>query len=69
MVPLYEELEAAKHSLINPQTWTELHYSERALAVAHYRTHLLVEQHLADAAEQERERERRKQNRRGGRKR
>lgn len=47
----YEAREAARFGGYNYMQWLELEPEERALGVAHYRTHLMLEAHIADAAE------------------
>lgn len=49
LVPLYEEREAAIFSHYNFTEWQALDYSEKAMAVAHYRLSRLVSIHEEDA--------------------
>lgn len=49
LVPLYEEREAATFSHYNFNEWQALHYSEKAMAVAHYRLSRLVGIHEEEA--------------------
>lgn len=49
LVPPYEEREAALFGNYTWGAWRMLHYGDRAMGVAHYRLHLLVEMHRSDA--------------------
>lgn len=53
MVPELEEREAAVYTLVPWERWAELHWWDRSCAVAHYRTHLLIDMHMYDAQKQE----------------
>lgn len=50
-VPEYEAREAAKYSGYTYKEWKEIHYMERAQAVAHYRLHYRVEAFVSRATE------------------
>jgi hypothetical protein len=58
LVSEYEEREAAVYANYSPQEWRNLDYSERALTVAQYRCHFLIEAHMSAAAERAAERNR-----------
>ena len=70
MVPEYELREACVYCNYTWTDWLTLTTDERAMCVAQYRTHLLIEAHVNDAQNQHSESERRKsqlQNRSNGR--
>lgn len=46
---MFEEWEAMRFAGYNERAWLELEPDERAIAVAHYRLHDLVEMHKEDA--------------------
>jgi len=48
VVPLFEEMEAMIFSHYNQREWQGLESNDKALAVAHYRMHRLVELHEND---------------------
>jgi len=45
LVPVYEEREASRFSGYTPTAWRDLPHEERAMCVAHYRVHKMVEMH------------------------
>lgn len=49
MVSLYEEQEALRYANYNPDEWAQLSWQSKAVAVAHFRNHRLVELHVQDA--------------------
>jgi hypothetical protein len=49
LVPLYEEMEAMRFAGYNERAWRRLEPDEKALHVAHFRVHGLVEMHKEDA--------------------
>jgi hypothetical protein len=48
LVPEYECREACVYLGYRWPEWEQLHWFERANAVAHYRTHALIEAHIND---------------------
>lgn len=67
-VPEYECREVAVYSHCPWHVWVELDYFDRALAVAHYRIHHLIETHVHDAVDKASKRKQRlaeRNNRRG----
>ncbi len=52
-IPPYEEREAARFSLYNWTAWQELSSGEKAMAVAHYRLHHMIDTHQQDALNDE----------------
>lgn len=50
LVSEFESREAAVYSHYTPEAWPYLDWRERALAVAQYRCHFLVEAHVNAAA-------------------
>lgn len=59
-VPEYDCREAAIYSHYNWTEWEQLHYSERAMCIAQYRIHMLIEAHVNAAAQTESKRNARK---------
>lgn len=53
LVSELEEREAAVYVLLPWPAYTALPWHERAAAIAHYRTHILIEAHMHDASERE----------------
>lgn len=51
LVPEYEERETAVYVGYTWEKWLDIEYSERAKAIAHYRTHLAIEAHIEDAVD------------------
>lgn len=49
----YEVREAARFGNYSWSAWLELDYADRAVAVAHYRIHHLIEAHVNDAVDRE----------------
>jgi len=49
LVSEYEEREAAIFALYTPEQWLQLDWHERALSVAQYRCHFLIEAHMQEA--------------------
>jgi hypothetical protein len=66
LVPEYECREAAHFVGVPWRGWLKLEGEERASAVAHYRMHLLIDAHVADASEKDADRRRAAQEARSG---
>jgi len=62
LVPVYEEQEALRYANYNPSQWQELHWSEKAFHVAHYRFARLIKLHGNDAVSEKMEQDSKKAN-------
>ena len=58
LVPEYEEREAAVYAQYTPMQWSALDWAERALTVAQYRCHFVIEALLHEAADRAADRKR-----------